>query len=407
MKNICLLSFISFNLLILSCVSLFNHNDYVSRGSLSEAMEKSSDDYENERKVEDSRRYYEPSYNNYDDDYDDDEEYISIKERRRARKQRADVYVSPPAKSMILINKDSISQIDSSNELSGDTNQLMLKHMDMEQYTDSSGKIDLEEFRVKLLLPFVLDKKVDKIVISSSDLNGRSKEYLIQKSITIKDENANEDITIKNDSVKSEEVPIEDEEWTIKERMKEHYIGFRFLTGLKYSSKYSNITGGSLTWAYHYDEKRRAAIHFGASYLPSREDSDLLGSIDDLWELHLGYEHRFYLTPDRSFLGAFVPLEATLRTMFWKYRNPITTDVYDDDGNFISNEEITGDGLWGLSLGAGVGFSLIQTNVIKLSGLATVGGTLYWFETHEGFDNDVFVGDLYLRFSIEMLFGVN
>lgn len=372
MNKISVLLVLSYCLFI-TCSSFFGSGEHVQRGSLSEAMEKSSDDYEGERKVEDSRKHY---YEN--DDNDEDDEYYSQKRSEPSKKHRARVYFNSTYNKRSLFPSDTI----------------------IEKATDSSGEVDLEKYRVQLALPFVLDNNIDRITISSSDSSGKSKSYVLEKQVQTQDTlNDSNTVINKNDS-------SETDEWVVEEQMKDHYLGFRFITGLKYSSNYSNITGGSLTWAYHYDEKRRSAIHFGAAFLPSKEDSDLLGSIDNIWELHLGYEHRFYLTPDKSFLGVFIPLNATVRALFWKYRNPITTDVYDDDGTFLYDEEINGDGLWGVSIGSGFGVSLIQTNFMKLSAAASCGGTLYGFETHEGFDNDVFVGDLYLKLSVEMLFGL-
>lgn len=383
-------------LILLSCSLFYEETTRVSRGSLSEAMEKSSDDYKEERKVEDSHRRYESS-NDWDDN-DDDYKYVPTK------RYRANVYVSPPSTPSIFdkVNPNkNVERDTTARRFFGiDTTKHLVEDSTLKKFTDSTGRIDLEKYRLQLSLPFIVEDNIDKITISSSDSSGRTKDYVIEKTVTTNIIHVENDSSVNNNQSSKQVI------WHVKEQNKELYIGAQILTGLKYSSKYSNITGGSIVLAWYYDEKRRAAFNLGAAYLPSKEDSDLLGSIDDLWELHLGFEHRFYITSDKSFVGAYIPLEATLRTMFWNYRNPITTDLYDETGEFLGEEEITGDGLWGLSIGSGFGVSLIQTNSFKLSTTVAVGGTLNRFETHEGFDNDVFVGDLYLKVAIEVLFGL-
>lgn len=402
--------FLPLLLLFTSCSLFYEETTRVSRGSLSEAMGKSSDDYEGERKVEDSHQYTYPSY--YDDNDDEDygkskysweeERYLRKKRRReekfrKERMERLDYFDSIPlTKKNSDVLEDEI--IKEKKFFNVDTSIATGQDSVMEKFIDSTGKVDLKKYRGKLSQPFTIDESVNVTSLGGSPHS----EGKIIKTIRLSDDNPEKNITTENIQSESiNKVPYKN-----GEDKKEFYIGVQMLTGLKYSSKYSNVTGGSIVLAFYYDEKRRAAFNFGAAYLPSREDSDLLGSIDDLWQLHLGYEQRFYITSEKSFVGAYVPIEANIRALFWKYRNPIISDLYDEEGVFLGEEEISGDGLWGLSLGSGFGVSLIQTNPFKLSTTATFGGALNWVETHEGFDNDVFVGDLYLKVSLEVLFGI-
>jgi hypothetical protein len=334
-------------------------------------MEKSSDDYKGSRKVADTRSYERSNWWEHDSTFS----YLPQSQTAQVQSYSPGVNSSAPGfKSW----QDTL--------LNG--------------LQDSTGTIDLSRYRVQLSLPFVLGNKIDRIVISSSDTTGRKTDYVIHRVPT--------DTTAEKDSASLPALSDEESKtvWTVKERRMQHYLGLKIFSGLKYSSKYANITGVSIIWGFHYDERRRLALHLGAAILPQRENSDLLGSIGDIYQVHLGYQHRLYFTEDDSFLGVFLPVDGVIKSVFWRYKNPVTSDVYAEGGEFLYTEKIKGDGLWGFSLGTGIGISLVQTRALCLTGEATGGGTLYWVKTHKGFTNDVFAGDLFLMFSVEVAFGI-
>ena len=375
MKRVLQLSGVSLCCVLLSCSILFQRDGYVRRGSLSEAMDKASDDHEGERRVEDSEEGEGRWWWWVAD--------TSSEDPTLARPAGVQSYTSPPQlqheRSTVPPAFDSLDSLP----------------------RDSSGRIDLQRYRVELSLPFVVPDSIDHIVLSSSDSAGRKREYLVERLKT--------DSAARTPPDTSSTTPraVESARWRVRERKQWSYAGLRIAGGLKYSSHYGNVTGMSFVWASHYNRQRRAALYAGAALLPAREDSDLLGSIRDLFQLHLGFQHRSYFTPDHTFAGIFVPVDFVVKSVFWKYKNDVFSRVYNEHGDYLYTDSISSDGLWGVSLGSGIGLSLIQTRWFRLTGEASCGATLYGFRTHEGFSNDVFAGDLFAQIAVEIVFGSN
>jgi hypothetical protein len=181
------------------------------------------------------------------------------------------------------------------------------------------------------------------------------------------------------------------------------YLGLRVQSGLLYSSHYSNITGFSVALARHGKSKHRDAFKVGAAVIPTTAESDLGGSIGDIFQLHLGYQHRWYSTPDYTWMGLFLLAGFNVKLMFWSYRNAVYSNVYDEDGNLIETDKVTTDGLPGLLVDLGCGWSMLQGKYFKASLELIAGGTLYSPSTLEGFNNDVFVADAYIKAVFEIL----
>ncbi len=360
---------------LLSCSILFQRDGYVRRGSLCEAMDKASDDHEGERRVEDSEER-EGRWWWWGAD-------TSSEDRTLPHPAGVQSYTSPPHEQHGRpIAPPALDSLDSLPR-------------------DSSGRIDLQRYRVELSLPFVVPDSIDHIVLSASDTAGRKREYLIERLKT--DSAAGLHAETSSNTAQT----VASADWRVRERKQWSYAGLRIAGGLTYSSHYGSVTGVSFVWASHYDRQRRAALHAGAALLSAREDSDLPGSIRDLFQLHLGYQHRFYFTPDHTFAGIFVPVDFEVKSVFWKYRNDVFSQVYNERGDYLYTDSISSDGLWGVSLGSGIGLSLIQTRWLRLTGEASCGATLYGFRTHEGFSNDVFAADLLAKITVEIVFGSN
>ena len=86
--------------------------------------------------------------------------------------------------------------------------------------------------------------------------------------------------------------------------------------------------------------------------------------------------------------------------MFWEYKNPILADVYDEFDNVIDTEKIYMDDLGGIELYGGLGLNLVQTRGFQFGVELSPGVIFWWFETVEGFDNDVFDPFLYTKLTM-------
>jgi hypothetical protein len=185
------------------------------------------------------------------------------------------------------------------------------------------------------------------------------------------------------------------------------YVGLRINNSLVYSNDISGTTGASLVFATHATAKRRISFDFGLGYSPMSLESELSKSIDGYLEGHIGLQRRIYSTPDHTWMGLFLFFGFDVRFITWTYKNPLRTDVFDEYGNFVRTDNIHSDGLNGLGLHLGGGWSFLQTKYCKLSAELSLVGALYGLETWESFDNDVFPGSGQIRLTIEAILGIN
>ncbi len=183
--------------------------------------------------------------------------------------------------------------------------------------------------------------------------------------------------------------------------------GIRINNSLIYSKDINGEIGSSFVIASHTAPKRRLSLDLGFSYSPMNLESKLSKSIDGYLEGHIGLQRRIYSTPDHTLMGLFMLFGADVRFIAWTYKNPIKTAVYDEFGNFISDELINSDGLNGLSFHLGAGWSFIQSKHIKLSAELCLLGAIYGFETWENFENDVFPTSAQVRLVLEAVLTSN
>jgi hypothetical protein len=134
------------------------------------------------------------------------------------------------------------------------------------------------------------------------------------------------------------------------------------------------------------------------------EKSRLYGSIDNSVALQLGFHMRRYSTPDFTFMGIYLKYGFDLTWLFWQYRNPVISETYNDRHEWLSTDTISTDGLFGTSADVGLGWSLLQLKHALISAEILGGGTLFWFKTFQGFKNDLYRPDAYLKASIEIAY---
>lgn len=193
---------------------------------------------------------------------------------------------------------------------------------------------------------------------------------------------------------------------------KDHWLGFQFGTGILSTESFYGITSFSLTGNKFTSEKRSLSYELGLDYSPLQtaevdlNDSTIVNALDGgIVSLHAGFQRRFYVTPKHTFLGNYYSLGARVHAMFFEYKNGLEIEEYDDDGTFLGTDYVKHDHIWGVDLNAAAGFNLMQFKHFKLGVEFNPGVVIWWFDTYQGFTNDVFAPFLYLKTNLRFQLG--
>ena len=181
-------------------------------------------------------------------------------------------------------------------------------------------------------------------------------------------------------------------------------IGLSLFGGLHRSLNYSQFAGFNFQYSFAYNPKRIHSFKFGYHRFPIPESSYLYGPIPNLSNISLGYQMRYYFTPEHKPVNPFLAFGIDGKYLFWKYNNPIYTDVYDEFGDYFMTEEISSDGILNISSSIGTGVTFLRTNRLNTSIGIHLGGTVYRSETVESFENNVFFPDFFARFNLTFEF---
>jgi len=184
-----------------------------------------------------------------------------------------------------------------------------------------------------------------------------------------------------------------------------HYFGIRAVSSNRFSKNYTHSAGGAVIWLNRYKQKRAIEMSLHYEAITTGEKSPLYGSLDNLGVVSAGVHNRYFTTPDITIMGLYFKGGIDVSELFWTYRNPLTSDVYDDRHNLLRTDVIYHDGLTGFCGDVAVGWSFLQTKKVNLSIEALLGGTLFWFKTYQGFSNDMFDPDAYVKIHLEILVG--
>lgn len=198
-------------------------------------------------------------------------------------------------------------------------------------------------------------------------------------------------------------VAIDRKNIRISEYQNKGYFGLRYLLSNHFSESYSNALGFGGIYLNQYGKGKAHEFELNLEFLTTGLESNLYGSVDDIGKVEIGYHNRRYFTPDFTLMGLYLKLGADINLLWWKYSNPIYSDVYDEYHNFDYTEKITHDEIFGFSADMGIGWSLIQLKWIRISMDLTAGGTVYLDETVHSFRNDIISPDAYVKFGIETL----
>ncbi|NOR44788.1 MAG: hypothetical protein GQ534_04310 [Candidatus Delongbacteria bacterium] len=192
----------------------------------------------------------------------------------------------------------------------------------------------------------------------------------------------------------------------------DQWLGFQFGTGFLSSESFYGLSSFSLTGNMFTSKKRSLSYEFGFDYSPLQtaeidlNDSTIVNALEGgIVSLHAGFQRRFYVTPKHTFLGNYYSLGARVHAMFWEYKNELEVIEYDEYDNPIGTDYVKHDHIWGVDLNAAVGFNLMQFKHLRIGVEFNPGITIWWFDTYQGFTNDVFAPFVYLKTNFRFLLG--
>lgn len=140
-------------------------------------------------------------------------------------------------------------------------------------------------------------------------------------------------------------------------------------------------------------------IYGGAYWAPITAESKTGRSIESpMRMLKVGFEVHFYTTPEWTFIGNRLIGGFNIGIAQWSYSNDIRTD---SDG---FTESISGDMITQFELYIGTGINIAQTKYFNIGFYVLPGVLLFDDQTNEGFENDYFDPEAFLRFGINIDF---
>ena len=177
-------------------------------------------------------------------------------------------------------------------------------------------------------------------------------------------------------------------------------------TGLLKKDDFFGLNHASLALGAYAAQRHYFEVYAGISWAPVQETSMLSESLDGgVTLLQIGAGYKFYATPRHTFLGLYLCAGLGYAYMRWSYKNPFEAMAYDENGNELGMDTISGDGLSGFEMFAGLGVNLVQSKNFQL-GAEVLPGLITWGgETSEGFNNDVFDTFYYTKLKLSLRFG--
>jgi hypothetical protein len=217
----------------------------------------------------------------------------------------------------------------------------------------------------------------------------------------------------RDDYPEEREVPDEDKEFPPEEEERqqpeEDDTGIAEQPASFDGPVYFGGRGGNAVYSYPYFEPYYDAelllgygvkhtevlLYGGYKAVTPKDDSEIKESIEEgVLILRGGVEGRYYPFPELQVFSPYALAQFGGLYMYWSFRNPLTAGA----------DTIAADSVFGFMLGAGAGVNLINTDSFRLGGAFIPELFLFYSETQEGFENDVF--DFYstVRWAIEVGF---
>jgi hypothetical protein len=183
---------------------------------------------------------------------------------------------------------------------------------------------------------------------------------------------------------------------------------FRLGSGVVSSNDYYGLNNCNVNLRFRDSKQGYSQFYLGYAFAPLQKTSKLSKSIKSGIKIfELGLEHVQFTTPPYTFLGHYVLIGFEYDILYWKYKNPFYADVYDDYGNVIYQDLIKDDILSGIDIHIGSGFNLVQTWDFQVGAELVPGLKLWWFESYEGFSNDIFRPFFYAKIRFTVNFTLN
>ena len=182
----------------------------------------------------------------------------------------------------------------------------------------------------------------------------------------------------------------------------------RLGSGVVSSKDLYGLNGFNINLRNRISKRSFMQFYVGYSFAPIHVTSKLSNSLDSGVKIfELGAEGVLFTTPPYTFFGHYVLLGFEYDIMYWKYKNPFYADVYDDYGHVIGEDLIKSDILSGIDFHLGSGINLIQTLDFQLGAEIIPGVKVWWFESYEGFNNDIFKPFFYIKVRFTVNFVLN
>jgi hypothetical protein len=134
--------------------------------------------------------------------------------------------------------------------------------------------------------------------------------------------------------------------------------------------------------------------------LDFKEQAYLYQAFQSPAEISLDVTVRFYLTPDRTFVGVYPLAGIGTGTLFWDYAKPVTVI---EDG---VPKQLDSDDINYFSFYLGAGTSLVQAGWVHIGGNLAGGVRFYGWHTGSGLDNDMLRTTGYVKVLVEVSFRV-
>jgi len=183
----------------------------------------------------------------------------------------------------------------------------------------------------------------------------------------------------------------------------EHYWGVRGFTSTRFSKNFKSTVGIGALSIYRGKHKAHE-LELQSEVFTTKTNSNLFGSINELVNFGIGYHRQRFFTPFHTIMGLCLKDGIDINAAFWSYKNPVYSNSYDEQKQFLSSDTIKFDGIFGINADIGIAWLLVQHEKIGLSLELLAGTNLFWIKTFSSLNNDMLSPEGYLKLSVEFLF---
>jgi len=164
------------------------------------------------------------------------------------------------------------------------------------------------------------------------------------------------------------------------------WVGLGFSGGFCATGHYESIIGGAVTYGKPMAQTAWVELSVGYTATPLQQSSALQEEIENspgMFSFAAGM--RAFLTPPEYSVRYHLYFGVGIDFLFWNYETPI--NGASEEG---SVDWIVDDGLPGIDLRCGLGFTMLRESGVLVTAEVTPGVKLWFDETREGFTNDLF-----------------